>query len=404
MTRMKERSNFVNGAVFVATCNRFEAYLDIDEPLLAAPVLAKTQLAEIVAELTEITEEEFSENVDTAVGDDAARHLFEVSSGIRSVVIGEGEITGQVRRSLEQARELGTTSTDLEQLFQRASETAKSVHTHTALGSAGRGLVQLALTMVDTRVTDWSKLRVLLVGTGSYARASLAALRNRGAEDISLYSPSGRGAEFALRRSLNLVSDEALGAELAAADLIVSSTSAEKVFGAALIKQHRQSRKRLLVVDLGMPRNINPDVASLDFVELLDLEVLKKHAPLKELNASHEAHTLIENALEKYRQAAAEKLAAPAITALREHMFGLLDEEIARSKNRGETEATERALRHLVGVLMHQPIIRARALAREGNPEKAAEALNTLFGLTVEQPVAEQRSHLRAVGGSNDAS
>ena len=136
-------------------------------------------------------------------GNAVAGHLFAVASGLESVVVGEGEIAGQVRRSLERARAEGTTTPELERLFQRASQTSRRVKNETGIGGEGRSLVRLALDLAESRITDWAATRVLLVGTGRFAGASLAALRDRGVADVRVYSPSGRGTRFAANHGID---------------------------------------------------------------------------------------------------------------------------------------------------------------------------------------------------------
>ena len=123
------------------------------------------------------------------IGADIAGHLFAVSSGLESLVVGEAEIAGQVSRALEAARGLGTTTPDLERLFQRASRTSSAVQQRTLVGTAGRNIVRLALDLAGSRFADWTSVRVLLIGTGTYARATLAALRDHGVREIGVYSP-----------------------------------------------------------------------------------------------------------------------------------------------------------------------------------------------------------------------
>jgi glutamyl-tRNA reductase len=336
------------------------------------------------------------------------------------VVVGEGEIAGQVRRSLESARAAGTTSPELERLFQRASQTSRGVKNRTGIGTAGRSLVRLALELAESRVTDWAKTRVLLVGTGRYAGASLAALRDRGAEDVRVYSPSGRGLKFAASHSISAVSQAEFAREAALAGVIVTCTTVdEHVIDAALLRAgrtavHRGSAaaaatdaatdaprlcpvdsddhagaSRQLIIDLGLPRNVDPDVATLQGVELLDLETVRLHAPLEELNATSDARELVGRAARKFSAVAEEQSLAPAVVALRTHVFDLLDAEIERARKRGdENGQTEAALRHLVGVLLHTPKVRSRELARDGEHDAYLAGLDALFGLQVELPAA----------------
>jgi glutamyl-tRNA reductase len=331
-------------------------------------------------------------------GNGVAEHLFAVSAGLESVVVGEGEIAGQVRRSLEQARTVGTTSPELERLFQRASQTSRGVKNRTGIGSAGRSLVRLSLELAESRVSDWAETSVLLVGTGRYAGASLAALRDRGAENVRVYSPSGRAARFAANHGILPVAHADFASVAASVDLIVTCTTAEThVVDAALLTAGRTSAsspsERQLLIDLGLPRNIDPDVADLAGVELLDLETISIHAPLEELNATQEAHAMVGKAARTFTEVAEEQSLAPAVVALRTHVFDLLDAEIARAQSKGDPDGRiEQSLRHLAGVLLHTPMVRSRELARDGEQQAWLDGIDALFGLKVETPDAARAS------------
>jgi glutamyl-tRNA reductase len=402
----------VTGAVVLATCNRFEAYLDVDEPRIGDRSSGVDVVLDVISDSSGIPADELRDRVTVLGGDDVVEHLFAVSSGLESVVIGEGEIAGQVRRALEKARVEGTTSSDLERLFQTASHTSRGVKTRTGLGSAGRSMVRLALDLAESRLADWSDLKVLLVGTGAYAGASLKALRDRGVGDVTVYSPSGRAHRFATREGVAAVMADGYLAAIAESDLIVTcSTSADYVLTAEQIAASRELRSdesfRQFVIDLGLPRNVDPGVTGVRGVQLLDLETISLHAPLTELNAADDARQIVDEAAEKFRAANAEAAVKPAVVALRSHLFGILDAEIERARARGDSsDRTEAALRHLVGVLVHTPSVRARELARDGDGDRFVDAVNTLFGL--DAPSAAEASAevapMRRVGGADAAS
>ncbi len=419
-----ERHASVSGAVVVATCNRFEAYLELDEPSDANPLPAVYAAIDAVSASTGVPADTLRDTLELVHGNGVAEHLFAVTSGLESVVVGEGEIAGQVRRSLEAARAAGTTSPELERLFQRASQTSRGVKNRTGIGSAGRSLVRLALELSESRITDWATTRVLLVGTGRYAGASLAALRDRGASDVRVYSPSGRARKFAASHGISAVEHDDFAKEAALADLIVTCTTAkDHVIDAALLTtgreqvaaEHADRAPRLLasphalatdhpgttgracpetgpsghraalVIDLGLPRNVDPDVATVTGVELLDLETISLHAPLEELNATSSAREIVGKAARKFSAVAEEQSLAPAVVALRKHVFGILDAEIERARKRGDEDGqTEAALRHLAGVLLHTPMVRSRELARQGEQDAFLGGLEALFGIQVE--------------------
>ncbi|MDJ0323317.1 glutamyl-tRNA reductase [Cryobacterium sp. PH31-AA6] len=407
-----ERHPALVGAIVVATCNRFEAYLDLDEPAGADPQAAVHAALDGVSSATGVAAEVLGATLDLVHGNTVAEHLFAVTSGLESVIVGEGEIAGQVRRSLEQARLVGTTSPELERLFQRASQTSRGIKNRTGIGAAGRSLVRLALELAESRIADWAETRVLLVGTGRYAGASLAALRDLGAENVLVYSPSGRADKFAASHQITAVAESEFAAAAAGVDLILTCTTVDHhVITAALLRagqaqvlqaqadaaspaatagcpvDEAPTEPRRLIIDLGLPRNVDPDVTELAGVELLDLETIRIHAPLEELNATSDARLLVGRAARKFSAVAEEQSLAPAVVALRSHIFGLLDAEIERARRRSDSsEQTEVALRHLASVLLHTPMVRSRELARAGEQAAFLTGLDAMFGIQVDLP------------------
>lgn len=418
------------GAVVVATCNRFEAYLDLDEPFGVSPLTAIHAAIRAVSATADIDPAALRDSMDLVHGNAVAEHLFAVSSGLESVVVGEGEIAGQVRRALEHARSIGTTSPELERLFQRASQTSRGVKNSTGLGTAGRSLVRLSLDLAESRVTDWANTRVLLVGTGRYAGASLAALRDRGVTDVRVYSPSNRATKFAASHSIPAVAADDFSAETAHADIIVTCTTLEQhVIDNALLRTGRRvsavapdagsaaavcpftseqknrlggatTERRQLIIDLGLPRNVAPDVVEVAGVELLDLETIRLHAPLEALNATSDARAIVRTAARAFTEVAEEQTLTPSVVALRRHVFDILDAEIERLHTRGEgSEQTEAALRHLAGVLLHVPMVRSREHARAGEHTAYIDGLEAIFGISA-SATATTSSASATVGAS----
>ncbi|BDZ40242.1 glutamyl-tRNA reductase [Microbacterium suwonense] len=372
------------GAVVLATCNRFETYVETDGTETGA-------VLDVVAQAAGIPAEDLDGSYHVIEEGRVAEHLFAVASGLESVVSGEGEIAGQVRRALSEARKQGTTSPALERLFQRASQAQRKVKNVTALQRAGRSLVRLSLELADSRIADWSAERVLLVGTGSYAAVTLATLRERGAVDISVYSPSGRAELFAKKHGIRAVaaSDYARTAQRSSL-LITCTTATDPVLGPEQLQRPSRtatdgcpvSHGSQLVIDLGMPRNVDPDVAHLEGVALLDLETIRLHAPLEELQATDAARAVVREAAEDFRAAGSRAAVTPAVVALRTHIFELLEAEIDRARRRGDEDGlVEQAMRHLAGVLLHTPTTRAHELAAEGRGDEFLAALETLYGL-----------------------
>ena len=155
-----------------------------------------------------------------------------------------------------------------------------------------------------------------------------------------------------------------------------------------------------MVIDLGLPRNICPDVAELGDVDLLDLETISVHAPLPDFQAGEDARALIGRAVDEYRAAQDATAVTPGIVAYRGHVSDLADAEIERLRRRGESSpAAERALKHLASVLVHTPSVRGREFAASGQAERFTAALETVFGLELEPAAPAEPSGLSALDG-----
>lgn len=372
--------DFVRGAVVLSTCNRFEAYLDLDEPLSAASALAGEAIASALA-ASEDDDDDAGVNADaeqlrrtagTHTGESAVRHLFAVTAGLESMVVGEEEIAGQVQRAAQEARRSGTMSPALDRLFQKAARTSRSVRSAGDVSRADRSLARFALDMASARISDWSTARVLLVGTGRYAATTIASLRARDAGDIRVYSATGRAAMFAAKYGVRAEQD--LRAAIADADLVITCTARYTVAADEV-----RPSGRLLIVDLGLPRNVDPEVGAIDGVELLDLELLALHAPVPAL--ADAAHAIVGGAAAEF---AADSVAAPAIVALRMRIDEVLESELERVRGRDDDGRVEAALRHFAGVLAHGPSERARVLAAEGRGDDFIAGLAAVFGIEVD--------------------
>jgi glutamyl-tRNA reductase len=382
-------NELIAGAVVLATCNRFEAYLDIDEHLISARAASADAVIQTIGEAAGVDRVQLRDGSSVLYDHAAAEHLFAVSSGLESVIVGEGEIAGQVRRALHAARAKGTVTRDLERMFQDASRISRGVKNNTGISSAGRSIVRLALELASSRITDWAQTSVLLVGTGAYAGASLAALRDRGATNVRVYSRTGRAATFAASHAIQAVPTDGLTDAVASADLIVTCSVAPTVILDRNTVESAASRpgslERRLIIDLGLPRNVEAAVTQVDGVELLDLETISLHAPLEELSAAADARALVGEAAAAFAAGRAEQQVEPALIALRSHVFDVLDAEIGRLDKRAadatERDAIESALRHMVGVLLHTPSVRARELAREGEADAFIAGAQAIFGV-----------------------
>jgi len=382
----------VRGAVAVSTCNRVEVYLDIDAPPIAAHALARQGFDRALAALGGDDARGLTTTADVLDAAAAVHHLFSVCAGLDSVAVGEEEIAGQVRRAAARARETGTSSGRLDHVVQEAIRTARAARAQGDASRTGRSLARLALDLVGSRLTDWSSTEVLLIGTGRYAATTVASLRERGAQNIAVYSPTGRAQLFAQRQGVTATND--LSAALAHAAVVITCTTRLSVS-----VDDVPAGARALIVDLGLPRNVDPAVGALEGIALLDLETIRLHAPLVHWSAEEDARAVVDAAAHSYVTAASVE---PAVVALREHVLGVVQAEIDRARARGDDGRVEEALRHLTSVLLHTPSTLARRHAAAGRGEQVVAAVRMLYGLEVDDAVATDPA--QAVTRSSTAS
>ncbi|GAA1624520.1 glutamyl-tRNA reductase [Georgenia ruanii] len=403
----------VRGAVVLATCNRFEVYLDAD----ADPEEAARAARHAVAEASGASEEDVARLMTPAVGQDAVRHLFEVASGLDSMVVGEREITGQVRRALAAARAEGLTSPLLEATLQHATRTSRQVAVATDLARAGRSVVAVALDLAGARLAhlecereqrpwpadahtgpvptaSWSGRRVLLVGTGSYAGASLAALRERGASDVAVWSASGRARAFAESHGVRTAPQD-LAAALAAADLVVTCRgTGTPVLDLATVRAGLAARRAagaegpVVFVDLALRHDVDPAVAGLDDVVLVDLPTVREHAPAATAGEVARARDIVGEGIRALADDTAERQMDDAVVALRTRVADAVAAELDRLPAEGSVSAEKaaQALRRLAARLVHEPTVRARAAGREGRGAEHLRALEQVLGVAVPAP------------------
>jgi glutamyl-tRNA reductase len=369
-----------HGAVLLSTCNRVELYLDAQDPERAV-ARAGELLGTAMVAVPDLTS-----RLRRRIGDDVARHLFSVASGLESMVVGEVEIAGQVRAAVADARREGTVTAPLDRLFGTASRVSRQVATTTGLGAAGRSVVSVALDLVEREHGPIAGRTVCLIGTGSFARISHAALRARGASELLLYSLSGRAARFAETHEGTVVAQTALTDALVEADLVVSCSGApHPIIDRAALDQVAARRDRVLpIVDLALTRDVEPGVRDLAGVRVFDLADVAAHAPPAHGEAVQHARRVVDAAVDGFRRVEAGRLADPAIVALREQIAATMAGELERAERRHASQtllAVTGALDRFANELLHVPSVRIRELVAQGRGAEAMAALELLFGV-----------------------
>jgi glutamyl-tRNA reductase len=383
----------VTGAVVLATCNRYEIYGEA--PHADDVEAARAALVSEISGLSGLNEQLVSRSFSTRTGPEVSQHLFAVSAGLDSAVVGEREIAGQVRRALITAQHEGTASSGLVRLFQAASKTAKDVGAQTALGSRGLSIVSVALDLATdlSENPDWSAKKVVVFGTGAYAGATMALLRERGCTDISVFSSSGRAEAFVATRGGTALDSESLPVAVAAADVMIGCSGSDtRVEAGELAGIRAASPQPLIAIDLALTHDFDPEVGQLDGVELLTLESVRLAAPQEQAESLTRASGIVSGAAQAFEQEREVRSVDSAIVALRRHTMNVLDAEMERVRARhgctAAAEEVEFALRRMVKQLLHVPTVRARELAANGQQDDYVSALETLYGISVEQPAA----------------
>lgn len=418
----------VNGIIRLSTCNRVEIYLSVcGSACPASP--------EVI--LSHLTQTPLPWHV--ATGMQVVKHLFAVCAGLNSMVMGEREISGQVRRALTVAAQEGWADATLTRLFNQALSTSRKVAHLTGLGAMGRSVVSVGLDLASaaaaTAVSSASPApslppakpasaapfsRVLLIGTGSYAGATVAQLRSRGVMEIHSYSASTdqasreRARRFAQGHDLIAVSGDDLEQALGTADLIVTCRGlGTPVFSAAQLATARENAGKnetqhanatgqtqpqtqadpqkatqaapLVILDLAVNPDVPAEAGRLEGVKLLGLADVQGQVPALAGGQIARAEEIVAAGVEDLRAELEERRMDPVVTALRGEFESAVEAEIKRLPQGRDglisRESAEAALRHLAARLVHGPTVNAQSAASTGRAHDWARSLQAVWGI-----------------------
>jgi glutamyl-tRNA reductase len=377
----------VVGAVVLSTCNRFEVFCDVVPGGEADAIVS--DILDSLTRCSKVPRSRLASWFEFKSGPSVAEHLMAVGCGLESAVVGEREITGQVRRALAEAQKAGTASGQLTRLFQAAARTAKEIGARTTLSAAGRSIASVALELATNR-PGWpaiSDAAVVVLGTGSYAGCITRLLKDTQCSNIAVFSQSGRAEAFVAARGGTALTPRTLAAAVSQADILIGCSGNGARIGTSALEHWRQEAGRsLAVIDLAPGHDFEPQVADLEGIELITLESVHLNAPGPDLAALHQARTLVRQAARRFEEQERLRSADLGIVALRRHLYQVLDVEMDRVRNQlGRTAAAEDvnlALRRIVRQLLHTPTVRARELAAAGRQDDYLAALDALFGIS----------------------
>lgn len=386
----------LRGLVVLSTCNRLEIYGETAGSGVATEQKTSYDVEQvsqaIFDRLAQTSGLDFSvveSSFDIFYDERATHHLFTVTAGLESAVVGEREITGQVRRAIATAQEQGEASGNLVRLFDNAAHTARRVGQQTLLGTRGRSIVSVALDLAhDVAEKTWDARSALIIGTGAYAGATVAALRERGCTEISVYSQSGRAATFADKRGILPVFPGHLQEAMSGADIIIGCSGSSNPLRVEDIPAGKH-----VILDLALTRDFAPEVADLPGVDLVTLESVRLAAPDETNSSVMLAHTIVDSSVAEFTVKEKARNVDAAIVALREHTMSILDSELKKVRAHygcgAAADQVEMAMRRMAKSLLHTPTVRARALAKEGRESDYIAALEALYGIEVAPQIAQ---------------
>ncbi len=377
-------------AVVVSTCLRTEVY--------AVAERFHDGVADIeglLADWAGLSVEELGSHVTVWFDDQVTEHLFEVAAGMRSAVLGETEVLGQVRRAAERATAVRAAGPVLGDLFRRAVQVGRRVRHDTAIARGSLSLSHVAAELVADRLGAPAGRRVVVVGAGEMGAGAAAALRQFDLAVVVANRTLARASQVADAVGGRGVLLSALADELVSADAVVCCVAASSaVLGPArwreLAARRPPEAAPLVVVDLGMPRNVDPEVGQLPGIELWDLDELRRRADAAMAERRGElaaAAAIVRGEVERYRRDVRARGAAPAVAALRQHVEAIRASAVERQRHRhpdlddAQWAAVEAVTADVVAHLLHQPTVALKEAAGTPRGDRLVEAVRSLFSL-----------------------
>ncbi|HEY7631241.1 MAG TPA: glutamyl-tRNA reductase [Thermoleophilaceae bacterium] len=384
----------VHEAVAISTCNRTEIYLVASDPVDAESAALSALSRQAGIPPTELLSSLYSQR-----GMEAARHLFGVAAGLESMIVGEAEIQGQVKRAYELALVEGATGPITNRLFSTALSTGKRARSETAIGRSRVSVSSVAVELARGTLGELDSRRVLVIGAGENGELTAKALRERGVETVFVANRRyDRAIGLAQRFGGHAVRFDDLPGELQAADIVVSSTaSPHQIVGREeleLVMESREGRP-LLLIDIAVPRDIDPTVRDLTGITLYDMDDLQREVArnigAREAEVIH-VRSIIEQEVERFGDWLASLDVVPTIAALRERGEEIVQRVLRENEPRWESLSpadrarVELLARTVVGRLLHEPTLRMKGAAETGGSYMHIQALRELFGLDPEAP------------------
>lgn len=383
----------VHEAAIVSTCNRTEVYLVVSDA-----VQAESDVLAMVAGNSRIRPTELASLVYTPRNCDAARHLYRVASGLDSMVLGEYEIQGQVKRSYDTALRLGSTGPLLNRLFKAALRTGKRVRTETRIAERRTSVSSVAVELAAETVGDLQHRNAMIIGAGETAELTAQAFATQGVRTLFVSNRhADRARSLAERFGGQVGRLDDLPEQLAAADIVVSSTgSPHPVLGPEALAEVMAGRRTdgndrpLVLIDIAVPRDIDPECAAIEGVTLLDIDDLQSTVTLNLAGRVDEvegAERIVEEEIHRFARWMGQLEVTPTIADLRTRAAGIVGMVLGENTGRWESasaadlERIERVAQTVVQRLLHEPTVRLKQARDRDDSHGHVVLLRELFGL-----------------------
>lgn len=381
----------IHEAAAISTCNRTELYLIVSDPVEAE----STALGALARE-AEIRPTELLGHLYSLRSTEAGRHLMEVTAGLDSMILGEAEIQGQVKRAYELALVEGATGPILNRLFRAALAAGGRARAETGISETGVSVPSVAVELARRSLGDLSACQVLMVGAGETAELVAKALVSRGVRTVFVANRHyDRAIGLAQRFGGSAVRFEELPEQLHQADIVVSATnSPHHIVERDDLDQVMAQRgeRPLLAIDIAVPRDVDPNCREVPGVSVFDIDdvqqIVERNASGREAEAKR-AEQIVEAELDRFERWLAALEVVPTIAALREHgdevVRRVMAENDGRWENLGEADRERLAAvaKAIASRLLHEPTLRLRRAAGEDSAYSYVSALRDLFGLDV---------------------
>ncbi|HEY3313150.1 MAG TPA: glutamyl-tRNA reductase [Anaerolineales bacterium] len=387
--------------VILSTCNRTEIYAASSRKSFAG-------LEDFLSDTRGVPAKELHPHLYRLADEEVVRHLFNVAAGLDSLVLGEPQILGQVTRALELARGVGSAGPLLSRLFQAAIHAGKRARTETAISRNPASVSSLAAGLCERSLPHLASAQVVVVGAGEMAELAVEALRKRGVEKLTVVNRTvERAQNLASRWQAEAATFESLQDLLVSADILITSTGAPHIIVhqpmvAAAMKQ--RPARPLVLVDIAVPRDIDPDVALIPKVRLHDIDNLNAHLEksLAERAAQvPEVEAILAEETEKFLEFLGSLEMLPLISDMRQQAESIRSDVLQKTLRRlPDLTETERAhieamTQALVKKLLAHPTDHLRAEATSPRAPEIASITRTLFNLKSNTPVASHAGEAR---------